>query len=117
MASEVGHGPHAGGMSRSKRKSASKAGRVQQGRRDQEPESQSDRPQQLARTSVPELLQRIKDVRIDREKAEDELASLIDAAVRQGIGWPLIATQLGVTRQAARQQYLRQHPGRQDHVA
>ena len=62
-----------------------------------------------------DVLERIKAVRIERDEAEDELASLIDAAVQQGIGWPQIAAQLCVTRQAARQQYLRQHPGRQGH--
>jgi hypothetical protein len=45
---------------------------------------------------------------------------LIEAAVSQGIGWPQIASQLGVTRQAARQQYQRRHANgvsHQDHVA
>jgi hypothetical protein len=55
-----------------------------------------------------------------RDEAEAELAMLIDRAVDQGIGWPEIATQLGVTRQAARQQYQRRHRGgasHQDRVA
>jgi len=63
------------------------------------------------------LLEQIKDVRIERDEAEAELTVLIEAAVRQGIGWPQIASRLGVTRQAARQQYLRHHPGGRDHVA
>ncbi len=104
-------------MSRSKRKPTSEAKRVQPGRHDQEPANHPGPPQPVARSSVPELLERIKDVRIERDEAEDALASLIDAAVRQGIGWPQIAVQLGVTRQAARQQYLRHHPRRQGHVA
>jgi hypothetical protein len=43
-------------------------------------------------------------------EAEAELAVLIDHAVTVGIGWPDIATRLGVTRQAARQHYQRRHP-------
>ena len=45
---------------------------------------------------------------------------LIDTAISQGLGWPQIASQLGVTRQAARQQYQRRHSGgasHQGHVA
>ena len=45
---------------------------------------------------------------------------LIDTAISQGLGWPQIASQLGVTRQAARQQYQRRHFGgvsHQGHVA
>jgi hypothetical protein len=34
---------------------------------------------------------------------------VIDQAVTLGIGWPDIATRLGVTRQAARQHYQRRH--------
>jgi predicted ArsR family transcriptional regulator len=34
---------------------------------------------------------------------------LIERAVGLGIGWPEIAAQLGVTRQAARQHYQRRH--------
>ena len=47
-------------------------------------------------------------------------AVLIDHAVSLGIGWPEIAAQLGVTRQAARQHYQRRHRdevGRRDQVA
>jgi hypothetical protein len=36
------------------------------------------------------------------DDAEAKLDSLIDRAVNLGIGWPEIASQLGVTRQAAR---------------
>jgi len=77
-------------------------------------------PQPAAPSSAPELLEQIKNVRIERDKAEAELAILVDAAVRQGVGWPQVALQLGVTRQAARQQYLRRHTDdrvRRDHVA
>ena len=47
-----------------------------------------------------------------QQEAEAELAVLIDQAVILGIGWPEIATRLGVTRQAARQHYQRRHRDR-----
>jgi len=52
--------------------------------------------------------------------SEAELASLIDHAVDEGIGWPEIADRLGVTRQAARQHYQCRHrdgSSHQDRVA
>jgi hypothetical protein len=66
------------------------------------------------------VLERIRQARIERDEAEEELAMLIDAAVSQGVGWPQIATQLGVTRQGARHQYQRRHSrgaSQQGHVA
>jgi predicted ArsR family transcriptional regulator len=59
--------------------------------------------------SPPQVLDRIGRVRIAQQKAEAELAALIDHAVGLGVGWPEIATKLGVTRQAARQHYQRRH--------
>ena len=59
--------------------------------------------------SPPELLERIKRARLTRDAAQAELVMLTDHAVNMGIGWPEIATQLGVTRQAARQHYQRRH--------
>jgi hypothetical protein len=53
------------------------------------------------------VLEGIERARQERDEAEAELAGLIDRAVGLGIGWPKIATRLGVTRQAARQQYQR----------
>jgi hypothetical protein len=76
--------------------------------------------QQDSQMSSPEVLERIERARLTREKAEAELAMLVDQAVGIGIGWPEIAARLGVTRQAARQHYQRrQRPGasRQDRVA
>jgi len=55
------------------------------------------------------VLEGIERVRQERDEADAELAVLIDRAVGLGIGWPEIATRLGVTRQAARQQYQRRH--------
>ena len=66
-------------------------------------------PQQVSRMSPPQVLQRIGRTRVARQKAETELAALVDHAVELGIGWPQIAVQLGVTRQAARQHYQRRH--------
>ena len=79
------------------------------------------RPLQRAfQLSPPEVLERIERARLAREKAEAELAVLVDQAVDMGIGWPEIAVRLGVTRQAARQHYQRRHrdsASRQDRVA
>lgn len=90
---------------------------MQPDRRDQSLVDQRGPSQPVTRLSAPEVLEQIKYVRIERDDAEAELAKLIDAAVSQGVGWPRIALQLGVTRQAARQQYLRRHPDRGSHEA
>jgi len=59
--------------------------------------------------SPPQVLERLGRARVAQQKAEAELAALIDHAVELGIGWPQIADQLGVTRQAARQHYQRRY--------
>jgi predicted transcriptional regulator len=59
--------------------------------------------------SPSEVLERVKRARIAQQEAEAQLAALVDQAVGLGIGWPEIATQLGVSRQAARQHYQRRH--------
>lgn len=68
--------------------------------------------------AAPQVLEQIEHARLARDEAEAELAVLIDQAVDLGIGWPQIAAELGVTRQAARQHYQRRHHGasRQDHM-
>jgi hypothetical protein len=104
-------------VSRSKRKSVPRAKQVQPDRRDQSRVDQHGLSQPVARLSAHEVLEQIRYVRIERDEAEAELAKLIDAAVSQGVGWPQIASQLGVTRQAARQQYLRRHPDGGSHEA
>jgi len=107
-------------MGGSKRKSARSASRAQPGSTRQGSVNQPGVSQRVARLSAHELLDQIRYVRIERDEAEAELAILVDAAVRGGLGWPQIASQLGITRQAARQQYLRRHPegsDRQDHGA
>jgi hypothetical protein len=59
--------------------------------------------------SPSQVLDRIRRTRVAQQEAETELAALIDHAVGLGIGWPEIAAELGVTRQAARQHYHRRH--------
>jgi hypothetical protein len=116
----VGPSPHAELVSKSKRKPALRARKAQPDRRDQAPARPSSPPKRVTKLSNAELLEQIRQVRIERDDAETELAMLIDAAVSQGLGWPQIASQLGVTRQAARQQYQRRHFGgasHQGHVA
>jgi len=66
-------------------------------------------PNRDSQLSPPEVLERIERARFTREKAEAELAVLVDQAVGIGIAWPEIAARLGVTRQAARQHYQRRH--------
>lgn len=107
-------------MSKSKRKPVLRARKAQPDRRDQAPARPSSSPKRVTQLSDVELLEQIKQVRIERDDAETELAMLIDTAISQGLGWPQIASQLGVTRQAARQQYQRRHFGgasHQGHVA
>jgi hypothetical protein len=78
-----------------------------------------------ARSGIPSRLhqrcwRRIEQARLTREKADAKLTVLVDQAVGMGIGWPEIAAQLGVTRQAARQHYQRRHrdgSSRPDRVA
>ena len=71
--------------------------------------------EQVARLPTAKVLERISQVRLQRDELDAELALLIDHAVSLGIGWPDIAQRLGVSRQAARQHYQRRH--RQDRVA
>jgi hypothetical protein len=78
--------------------------------------------ERIGRLSPAKVMERIRLARLQREELDAELALLIDHAVRLGIGWPGIARRLGVSRQAARQQYQRRHRGdtaqrRQDHAA
>jgi hypothetical protein len=61
--------------------------------------------------SAEQVLERIGRVRVAHQEAEAELALLVDHAVGLGFGWPEIASRLGVSRQAARQQYQRRHRG------
>jgi hypothetical protein len=66
----------------------------------------AQRPSQRSST---EILERLNRAESARDAAQAELDALVDRAVGLGIGWPEIAQQLGVTRQAARQRYQRRH--------
>jgi hypothetical protein len=89
---------------------------VQPGYRHRAPAAPPTAEQRAARLSPSQVLERITRARIARDEAE---AELVDHAVAVGVGWPEIARRLGVTRQAARQQYQRRHRGEaaaQDHA-
>jgi hypothetical protein len=43
-------------------------------------------------------------------EAETAVEREVDRLVRVGVGWPLIADALGVSRQAARQRWVRRQP-------
>jgi hypothetical protein len=96
-------------MSKSRRRSGPRAKHVQSRRQQQAPAEPAGPPQNVTHLSAPKVLEQIEHARHARDQAEAELASLIDHAVDQGIGWPEIAARLGVTRQAARQHYRRRH--------
>ena len=83
--------------------------RVQPGRRQEGPPRPPGQAKRATRISPSQTLERIERARAAQRKAEAELAVLVDQAVGLGIGWPEIATRLGVTRQAARQHYQRRH--------
>ncbi len=105
-------------MGRSKRQP--RARRVQPRRRYPDLGEPQCTPQRVSQLSPPQVLERIKHARLAQQAAEAELAVLVDHAVDLGIGWPEIAAQLGVTRQAARQSFQRRHrddASRQDRTA
>lgn len=97
-------------MAKPKRHPSPKA---KQGRLDRQKQTQATQPAGLAqwvsRMSSAQVLERITRVRAVQQEAEAEISVLIDHAIGLGIGWPEIATRLGVSRQAARQHYQRRH--------
>lgn len=107
-----------GGVSRSRRLAKEiKPRRNDRVRGPAAPPGPADR---IARLSPGKVLERITRARLQRAELDAELPLLIDHAVSLRIGWPDIARSLGVSRQAARQQYQRRHRGgvsRQDRVA
>lgn len=106
-------------VSRSSRRSA-KPVKPQQDSRAVRQATPPGSAEQIARLSAAKVLERISQVRLQRDELDAEMTLLVDHAVRLGIGWPDIARRLGVSRQAARQHYLRRHrasPHRQDRVA
>ena len=99
-------------VARAKRRAKPKARQIRQGQREQGPAQPPGLTRRVSGLSPPQVLEGIEDARAAQQEAEAELAVLIDQAVILGIGWPEIATRLGVTRQAARQHYQRRHRDR-----
>lgn len=95
-------------MSKSKRRPAQR-GKPEQPERPRATAEPTRAAQRMSRLPAPELLERIERARLARDGAQAELTVLVDHAVDLGIGWPEIASRLGVTRQAARQQYQRRY--------
>jgi hypothetical protein len=102
-------------MGKSKRRSGARVKHAQSRESRQAPAEPAWSAQRDTRPPEPQVLEQIDHVRHVRDEADAELAMLIDHAVDLGIGWPDIAAQLGVTRQAARQHYQRRHRGEGDH--
>jgi hypothetical protein len=96
-------------MGKPRRRSVQKARQARSIQPDQRALAGAGSAQPPSRRSAGEILDRIKHARSARDAAEAELDALVDRAVGLGIGWPEIAKQLGVTRQAARQRYQRRH--------
>jgi hypothetical protein len=106
-------------MGKPKSQSSSRAKKRKPDRQHQAPVDRPSVAQRVSRMPPPQVLERIRCIRTAQQEAEAELAALIDYAVELGVGWPEIATQLGVTRQAARQHYQRRHrddPIREDRI-
>jgi hypothetical protein len=106
-------------MSKPKRRPSTRTNHPQSDRRPA-PAEPPVQVEQDSPVSPSQVLERIKYVRVALQHAEAELAALVDHAVGLGIGWPEMAAQLGVTRQAARQHYQRRHRDhaiRQDRMA
>ena len=96
-------------VGKSKRRSGPRAKHVQSRSRQQASAEPAGTARRVTHLSVPQMLEQIEHARRVRDQAEAELATLIDHAIDEGIGWPEIAARLGVTRQAARQHYQRRH--------
>jgi hypothetical protein len=98
------------GMSKPRRRSRQKPRQARSGQphhKAVEAAGATRRPSQQA--SAGEILDRLKRARSARDAAQAEVDVLVDGAVGLGIGWPEIAQELGVSRQAARQRYQRRH--------
>ena len=96
-------------VGRAKRRSNPKARQAQPSERQQAPVQRLRPAKRVSGLSPSQVLERIERARAMQEKAEAELAVLVDQAVKLDISWPEIATRLGVSRQAARQHYQRRH--------
>lgn len=99
-------------VSKSRRRSAARAKQVLPRSQRHGPAETSAPARLSARVSSSQVLELIERARVTQRETEAELVVLIDQAVGLGVGWPEIAARLGVSRQAARQQYHRRHRDR-----
>jgi hypothetical protein len=97
------------GMSKPRRRSTQKVRQARSSQTQHNALNTAGSAQRPSQRSPTEIRDRLKRARSARDAAEAELDAIVDRAVDLGIGWPEIAAQLGVTRQAARQRYQRRH--------
>lgn len=97
------------GMSKPRRRSTQRARQARSSQTEYKSVDAAGSAQRPSQRSSTEILERLKRARSARDAAEADLDAVVDRAVDFGIGWPEIAAQLGVTRQAARQRYQRRH--------
>ena len=62
-------------------------------------------PAPVAEVGLDQLAQLV----VEEQRLKEELAALVDRLAASGVGWPVIAAVLGVSRQAARQAHRRRH--------
>ena len=75
-------------MSKSKRRPGQSVKQTSPGLRHETPSGPTGPAPRVSRLTPPQVLERIERARAARDKAEAELAVLIDHAVNLGIGWP-----------------------------
>jgi DNA-directed RNA polymerase specialized sigma24 family protein len=63
---------------------------------------------------VTSALEELAEVVDEKQRLDERQRALIAELVAAGTSWPRIAVALGVSRQAARQQFMRTHPSRGD---
>jgi hypothetical protein len=54
-------------------------------------------------------LGRLAQLVVEEQRLKEERAELVEDLAESGVGWPAIASALGMSRQAARQAHLRRH--------
>lgn len=97
------------GMSKPRRRSTQRARQARSSQTEYKSVDAAGSAQRPSQRSSTEILERLKRAQSARDAADADLDAVVDRAVDFGIGWPEIAAQLGVTRQAARQRYQRRH--------
>ncbi len=96
-----------GRQSRQKQALRAAGRRVEVGGQRRAPAAPASAPPRRARTADAELLGDLRLAAAKRREWDQHVESLIDRLVEGGAGWPAIAQALNVSRQAARQGYLR----------